>query len=67
MVWCIAEHRDRVGTELMCQGIRPAVKGFLTALGHRAAADRTPSARQLRDDFLVPEIIGLHAANYGIY
>lgn len=28
---------------------------------------RTPSARQLRDDLLVPEIARLHAENYGVY
>src|SRR6516225_2664884 len=26
-----------------------------------------PSARQLRDDLLVPEVVRLHAENYGVY
>jgi putative transposase len=26
-----------------------------------------PSARQLRDDLLVPEVARLHAENYGVY
>ena len=56
MIRFITEHRDRFGVELICQVLRPAVRGFLTSRGYRAAAGRMPSARQLRDDFLVPEI-----------
>ncbi len=33
----------------------------------RAAVGRAPSARQLQDDLLVPEIARLHAENYGVY
>ncbi|WP_458040873.1 MULTISPECIES: IS3 family transposase [Bacteria] len=29
--------------------------------------NRTPSARPLQDDLLVPEIARLHAENYGVY
>ena len=54
MIRFINEHRDRFGVELICQVLRPAVRGFLTSRGYRAAVSRTPSARQLRDDLLVP-------------
>jgi len=63
----ITEYRDRVGVELICRVLRPAVQGFLTSRGYRAAVGRAPSARQLRDDLLVPEIARLHAENYGVY
>ena len=43
------------------------MRGFLTSRGYRAAAGRTPSARQLRDDLLVPEVVRLHADNYSVY
>ena len=67
MIRFINEHRDRFGVELICQVLRPAVRGFLTSRGYRAAAGRAPSARQLRDDLLVPEVARLHAENYGVY
>jgi hypothetical protein len=35
--------------------------------GYRAAVGQAPSARQLRDDLLVPEIVRLHAENFGVY
>ncbi len=35
--------------------------------GYRAAVGRAPSARQLKDELLVPEIARLHAENYGVY
>ncbi|MCY7288998.1 MAG: IS3 family transposase [Cryobacterium sp.] len=67
MIRFITENRDRFGVELICQVLRPAVRGFLTARGYRAAAGRTPSARRLRDDLLVLESARLHAENYGVY
>lgn len=67
MVRFIDEYRDRFGVELICRVLRPAVTGFLTARGYRAAVGRAPSARRLRDDLLVPEIVRLHAENYGVY
>ncbi len=67
MIRFIDEHRDRFGVELICRVLRPAVQGFLTSRGYRAARDRAPSARQLRDDLLVPEVARLHAENYGVY
>lgn len=67
MIRFINEHRDRFGVELICRVLCPAVQGFLTARGYRAAVGRAPSARQLKDEFLVPEVARLHAANYGVY
>jgi len=67
MIRFIDEYRDRFGVELICQVLRPAVRGFLTSRGYRAAVNRTPSARRLQDDLLVPEVARLHAENYGVY
>lgn len=67
MIRFINEHRDRFGVELICRVLRPAVQGFLTSRGYRAAVGRAPSARHLKDELLVPEIARLHAENYGVY
>ncbi len=67
MIRFITEHRDRFGVEFICRVLRPAVQGFLTSRGYRAALGRSPSARKLRDELLVPEIARLHAENYGVY
>lgn len=67
MIRFINEYRDRFGVELICRVLRPAIQGFVTSRGYRAAVGRTPSARQLRDDLLVPEVARLHAENYGVY
>jgi len=67
MIAFIDEHRDRFGVEFLCRTLRAAVRGFLTSRGYRAAKQRTPSARQLRDELLVPEIQRLHAKHYGVY
>ena len=53
MIRFVNEHRDRFGVELICRVLRPAVQGFLTSRGYRAAVGREPSARQLRDDHAV--------------
>ncbi|MFW7414261.1 IS3 family transposase [Demequina sp. SO4-18] len=67
MIRFIDEHKDRFGVEPICRVLRPAVQGFLTSRGYRGAKTKTPSARALRDDLLVPEIARLHAENYGVY
>ncbi|WP_416182937.1 IS3 family transposase [Microbacterium invictum] len=67
MIRFIDEYRDRFGVELICQVLRPAVQGFLTSRGYRAAVGRAPSARQLKDELLVPEVARLHAENYRVY
>jgi len=63
----IDEHKDRFGVEACCRVLRPAVRGFLTARGYRAAKARPVSARALRDELLVAEVARLHAANYSVY
>lgn len=67
MIAFIDQMRDRFGVELLCRVLRPAVRGFLSARGYRAAKARMPSARQLRDELFVPEVARLHAENYGVY
>lgn len=67
MIRFIDEHRDQFGVELICRVLRPAVRGFITSRGYRAAKTRPPSPRQLKDDLLVPEVARLHAENYGVY
>ncbi|QIM16927.1 IS3 family transposase [Leucobacter insecticola] len=67
MIKFIDTYRDRFGVEFLCRTLRAAVRGFITSRGYRAAKRRLPSARQLRDELLVPEIRRLHEANYGVY
>lgn len=67
MIRFIDEHRDQSGVEFLCRVLKNAVPGFLTSRGYRAAKTRVPSARQLKDELLVPEIQRLHDENYGVY
>jgi len=67
MIRFIDKHRDRFGVEFLCRTLRAAVREFLTSRGYRAAKHRQPSARQLRDNLLMPEIQRLHKKNYSVY
>lgn len=67
MISFIDQMSDPFGAPAICRVLGPAVPGFLTARGYRAAKTRPASARQLRDDLLVPEITRLHRENYGVY
>jgi len=67
MIRYIDEHKDQFGVEAICRVLRPAVRGFITSRGYRAAKTRPPSARTLKDELLVPEIARMHAENYGVY
>jgi len=67
MIRFIDMFRERFGVEGICRTLGATECGFLTARGYRAARSRPPSARRLRDDLLVPEIVRLHAENYGVY
>ena len=67
MIRYVEQHKDQFGVEASCRVLRPAVSGFLTSRGYRAAVSRPASARQLRDDLLVPEVVRLHAENCGVY
>ncbi|WP_084502728.1 IS3 family transposase [Microbacterium indicum] len=60
-------NHDRLEVELICRIRRGAVKRALTSRGYRAAKTRVASARQLRDELLIPEIPRLHTENYGVY
>lgn len=67
MIRLIDQIRDRFGVEAVSRVSRPAVRGFLSSRGYRAAKDLPASARQLRDELLVPAVARLHAENYGVY
>lgn len=67
MITFIDLHRDRFGVEFLCRTLRAAVRGFITSRGYRATKTRTPSARQLRDELLIPEIQRLHKQHYSVY
>ena len=67
MIRFIDQMRGRFGVEAICRVLRPAIRGFLTSRGYLAATDRPASARQLRDELLVPEVARLHAEDYGVY
>lgn len=67
MIAFIDTYRDRFGVEFLCRIMRAAIRGFITSRGYRAAKTRTPSARQLRDELLIPEIKRLHKKNYSVY
>lgn len=67
MIRFVNERRDRFGVELICRVMRQAEVGFLTARGYRAAVNRPASARALKDELLLPELVRLHAENYGVY
>lgn len=41
--------------------------GFITSRGYRAAKTTAVSARHLQDQMLIPELIKIHEANYGVY
>lgn len=42
MILFIDQMTDRFGLELLCRVLRPAVSGFLSARGYRAAKARMP-------------------------
>jgi len=67
MIAYIDQYRDHFGVEAICRTLRPTVRGFITSRGYRAAKKRAPSARDVRDLLLVPEVARLHAENYSVY
>lgn len=66
MIGFIDLYRERFGVELIYRTLRAAVQGFITSCGYRAVKARVASARQLRDELLVPEVARLHADSYGV-
>lgn len=67
MIRFIDMYREQFGVELICRVLKDAVRGFLTSRGYRAAKTRPVSARQLKDELLVGEVVRLHAENYSVY
>lgn len=67
MIGFIDMYRDRFGVEAICRTLAATECGFLTARGYRAAKTRPRSARAVRDELLVGEVVRLHAVNYGVY
>ena len=57
----VDEHRDRFGAELICREIEASASAY------RARRPRPPSARALRDEYLLAEIKRVHAGSGGVY
>jgi putative transposase len=57
----IGAHRERWGVEPVCKVLQIAPSTYY------AAVSRQPSARQLSDDRLKPEIARVHRDNFGVY
>ncbi|MCE5190942.1 MAG: IS3 family transposase, partial [Actinomycetia bacterium] len=55
------EHRDRFGVEPICREIE------VSASAYRARRTRPPSARAVRDEYLLGEIKRVHADSGGVY
>ena len=62
MIRYIDEHEDRFRVEPICRALRATAGGFLTSRGYRAAKTRSVSARALRDEMLVEELVRVHGA-----
>ena len=59
----IEEHREKFGIEPICQIMDFAPSTYYAALKRR----ENPSARDLRDQELIPEIRRVHRENLGVY
>jgi len=57
----IDAHRDRFGVEPICRALQFAPRTYY------AAKARPPSTRAVRDKELRPEIVRVHAENFGVY
>ncbi len=57
----IDEHKEKFGVEPMCAVLPIALSTYY------AAISRPPSARNLRDEALKPEITRVYQANYSVY
>ena len=61
MIAYIDAHRDRFGVEPICSALQFAPRTYW------AAKARPPCARARRDEALKPEIVRVHAENFGVY
>jgi transposase InsO family protein len=57
----VDEYRDRLGVEPMCREIEASASAY------RARRTRPPSARAVRDEYLLGEIERVHAGSDGVY
>ena len=57
----IDAHRERFGVEPICSALQVAPSTYY------AATTRPPSPRSRSDALLKPELVRVHAANYGVY
>jgi putative transposase len=57
----IDTHRERFGVEPICRALQFAPRTYWTAKA------RLPCARARRDEELKPEIVRVHAENFGVY
>ncbi len=67
MIAFIDTHRDQFGVELICRVLRPAITGFLTSRGYRAAKTRPACDREIRDEQLIAVLRTVHRDNYSCY
>jgi transposase InsO family protein len=67
MIAFIDAYRGQFGVELICQVMRAAIPGFLTARGYRADRTRPPSDREIRDEQLIADLVAVHRKNYSVY
>lgn len=67
MIRYIDEHKDRFRVEPICRALSGTAGGFMTSRGYRAAKTRPASARAVRDELLVKELVRVHAENYSVY
>lgn len=68
MIRYIDMYKNRFGVENICTALQDNLAGgFITSRGYRAAKARVPSARALKDQFLIPELVKIHQENYSVY
>lgn len=67
MIAFVDTYRDQFGVELICRTMRAAIVGFLTSHGYRAAKTRARSARSIRGELLIAELVEVHRQNFSVY
>ncbi|MFV0533913.1 MAG: IS3 family transposase [Cumulibacter sp.] len=67
MIAYIETYRDRFGVECICRVLGATDGGFITARGYRSATTRPASARAVRDEQLLGELVRIYRDNYSVY
>lgn len=67
MIRYVDTYRARFGVEPICRVLGLTEGGFLTSRGYRAAKERLPSDRAVRDEALVQVVRQIHGRNYSVY